>query len=185
MDRIKDELIWLRSPDLADVFLTRHPSEGLRPVRVVAGCHEVYKVRFQLVVVFVVNAFNGRLFDGVGHSFNLSIDPWMVGLVTQRPITFVSQILSNRICREYTVVRLRGCSVNWLPLSVTIVLVRKGRVLSRCSRNSRADLSSAVSTSWATTNLLVLSISTKILEVALRCLDLGDVAVKEADRASL
>jgi hypothetical protein len=35
-----------------------------------------------------------------------------------------SQIMSNRICREYAVFRLRGCSANWMPLLVRIVWMR-------------------------------------------------------------
>lgn len=42
--------------------------------------------------------------------------PYMVqgwfGLVSRCSIPFTSQIMSKRICREYAVFRLRGCSAN-------------------------------------------------------------------------
>ena len=41
MDRIDDETFWLRSPDLADVFLGREAAEGLEATGEVIGWQEV------------------------------------------------------------------------------------------------------------------------------------------------
>jgi hypothetical protein len=38
-------------------------------------------------------------------------------------MSFAVQIMSNRIGREYGVLRLRGYSQNWMPLSVRIVWI--------------------------------------------------------------
>ena len=78
MDWIKFKSFRFSRPDLADVFIGRKPIEGLEPAGEVIGCHEVGKVCPQLAMVFIVEAFNGRLLDGAVHSFNLSIGPWMV-----------------------------------------------------------------------------------------------------------
>ena len=42
--------------------------------------HEVGEVRAQLVVVFVMEAFDGCLLDGAVHSFDLAIRPGVVRL---------------------------------------------------------------------------------------------------------
>jgi len=56
-------------------------AKGREPAGEVVGCHEVGKVCSRPVVVFLVEAFDGRLLDGVVNSFDLAIGPRMVWLV--------------------------------------------------------------------------------------------------------
>ena len=79
MDRVQGESIRLLSPDLADILVRCEPVEGLKPAREIVGRHEVRKVRAQLVMAVVVEAFDGRLLDGAVHPFDLPVGPWMVG----------------------------------------------------------------------------------------------------------
>ncbi len=72
-----------------------------------------------------------------------------------------SQIMSKRIGREWMVLRFRGCSANWMPLSVRIVWTLQGTASSMCCRNAHAVFLSAFSTSRVTANLLVRSMPTR------------------------
>ncbi len=83
------------------------------------------------------------------------------------------------------VFRLRGCSANWMPLSVRIVRIRYGSSSRRCSRNSHAARLSALSTSRVTANLLVRSIATKRKKACPQPSGRGNVRVKEADGITL
>jgi len=56
VDRVEDESIRLRCPDLADVFVGREPAERLQSACEIAGWQEVGEVFSQLSVVFVVEA---------------------------------------------------------------------------------------------------------------------------------
>ena len=80
MGWIYGESIWLGSPSLADVFIRREATEGLEAVDEVVGCHDVGEVCAQLVVVFVMETFDGRLLDCPIHSLDLDIGPRMVWL---------------------------------------------------------------------------------------------------------
>ena len=73
MDRIQDELIRLGCPDFADVFVGRETAEGLEPAGVVVGCQKVGEVSAELTMVFIVEAFDGRLLDRAVHPFDLAI----------------------------------------------------------------------------------------------------------------
>lgn len=76
----------------------------------------------QLVVVFMVGAFDGRFLDSAVHPFDLTVPrendppdrflilgtPGWVGFVSRYSISFAPQIMSNRICLKYAVFRLWG-----------------------------------------------------------------------------
>ena len=65
MDRIDDEPVWLGRPDIGHVFIGREAAKRLEPAGKVVGSHEVGEVRPELIMAFVVEAFDGRFFDGV------------------------------------------------------------------------------------------------------------------------
>ena len=46
------------------------------------------------------------------------------GLVRRCSMWFALQIMSKRMGRDQAVLRLRGCSANWMPLSVRTVWMR-------------------------------------------------------------
>jgi hypothetical protein len=54
VDRIDDESVWLRSPDLADAFVGLEAAERLEPAGEVVGGDEVSEVGAKLIVAFVV-----------------------------------------------------------------------------------------------------------------------------------
>ena len=80
MDRILDESVWLRCPDLADVFVRGEATEGLESAREVVGCHEVRQMGAQLVVVIVVETLDRRVLDGAVHALHLAVGLRVVGL---------------------------------------------------------------------------------------------------------
>ncbi len=63
-----DELVWGEAP------------EGFEPSGEVVGVDEVLQVGSQLVVGFVEVAFDSRVLDSAVHSFDLPVDPGMLGL---------------------------------------------------------------------------------------------------------
>ena len=67
--------MWLFEPRFADGFVGREAFQGLEPAAEVVGSDEVAKVRPELVVVFVVVAFDGRVLDGSVHPFDLAVGP--------------------------------------------------------------------------------------------------------------
>jgi hypothetical protein len=75
MDWVLGEPIWLGCPDFADVFIG---GEGLEPSAEVVSANEVGEVHFELVVVVIVEALDGRLLDGAVHSLDLTIGPGML-----------------------------------------------------------------------------------------------------------
>ena len=65
---------------LADELVGREAFEGLQSSPEVVGADEVGQVSSQLVVVVVVEAFDGRFFDRPIHPFHLTIRPGMLDL---------------------------------------------------------------------------------------------------------
>ena len=63
LERIEREAVWLRSPDFADVFVRRETLEGLQTLCEIVGGDEVGEMASKLVMRFVVEAFDDRLFD--------------------------------------------------------------------------------------------------------------------------
>lgn len=80
MDRIDDESIWLRSPDFDDVFVRREAAECLESASEVVGGDEVGEVRAQLVMIVVMEAFDGCVLDRAVHPLDLAVGPGMVRL---------------------------------------------------------------------------------------------------------
>jgi len=92
VDRIQDEAVWLGCPDRADAFAGRDgqpwaaiapramAAEGLEPAGEVVGCHEVRRVGAELVVIVVMEAFDGRVLDRPVHPLDLPIRPRVVWL---------------------------------------------------------------------------------------------------------
>ena len=65
----------LFEPRFADAFVGREAFEGLEPATEVVGGDEVAKMLPELVVCFVVVAFDGRFLDRSVHPFELSVGP--------------------------------------------------------------------------------------------------------------
>ena len=80
MERIKDELVWLGLPSLADEFVGGETFQGLQSAAEVVGCDEVVEMLTQLLVIVVVIALDGRFLDGAVHPFDLPVGPWMIDL---------------------------------------------------------------------------------------------------------
>lgn len=72
--------MWFFCPAFADVFAGREASEGLEPLGEIVGRDEVGEVFTQLVVGFVIEAFDGRFLDRPVHAFDLAVGPRMLGL---------------------------------------------------------------------------------------------------------
>lgn len=75
MDWIKSGSFRLICPDLADVFVGREASECLQAARKVVCCEKVAGMRAQLVVVVVVESFDGRVLNRSVHPFDLAVRP--------------------------------------------------------------------------------------------------------------
>ena len=80
MERVERETFGLFCPESADVFVGGEALEGLQPFGEVVGADEVGEMASELHVRLVVEAFDGRLFDGAVHTLDLAIGPRMPGL---------------------------------------------------------------------------------------------------------
>lgn len=58
MDRVEDDSIRLRGPDLANVFVGRESAESFEPPGEVVSCYKVPEVRAELIVAVVVEALD-------------------------------------------------------------------------------------------------------------------------------
>lgn len=67
-------------PAFADVFIGRETLEGFEPFGEVVGRDEVGEVFAQLVVVLVVEAFDGCFLDRPVHPLDLAVGPGVLGL---------------------------------------------------------------------------------------------------------
>lgn len=85
MDRVENEPLWLRSPDIANVFVRRAAAECLDPAGEIVGRHEVGKVRPELTVVVVMASLHRRLLDRSVHPLELAIGLRMVWLGRSMP----------------------------------------------------------------------------------------------------
>ena len=63
MDWVELEPLWFDCPLFADEFVGREAFEGLEPSPEVAGADEVGQMPVELVVIVVMEAFDGRVLD--------------------------------------------------------------------------------------------------------------------------
>ena len=75
MERVERESFWLGCPGFADCFVGREAFEGLQLSAEVIGLDEVGEVPAELVMGFVVEAFDGCLLERPVHAFDLSVGP--------------------------------------------------------------------------------------------------------------
>jgi hypothetical protein len=75
VDRIEDELIWLRSPDFADVFVRYEATACLETACIIVGFKEVAEMVAKLIVTIVVMPLDGPGFDCAVHAVNLPTCP--------------------------------------------------------------------------------------------------------------
>ncbi len=75
MDWIDDESIRLQSPLFADELIGCEALERLQSSPKTVGVDEVGKMLFQLCVIVVVEALDGRFLDGSVHPLDLSVGP--------------------------------------------------------------------------------------------------------------
>ena len=80
MDWIEVESFWLDCPSFADELVGCETFEGLQSPAEVIGGDEVSEVAFELCVVVIVIALDGRVFDGAVHPLDLPVGPRMVHL---------------------------------------------------------------------------------------------------------
>ena len=80
MGWIEFESLGFFCPDGADVFVGCKSSEGLEPSSEVVGVDEVGEVLTEVLVGFVVEALDGRFFEGSIHAFDLAVGPGMFRL---------------------------------------------------------------------------------------------------------
>ena len=67
--------MWLFKPRFANGFVGCEALQGLEPAAEVVGGDEVAEVLPELVVAVVVVAFDGGVFDGAVHPFDLPVSP--------------------------------------------------------------------------------------------------------------
>ena len=67
--------MWLICPAFADELVWRETLECLEPLGEVVSRHEVGEVSAQLIVGFVVEAFDGCLLERPVHSLDLAVGP--------------------------------------------------------------------------------------------------------------
>ncbi len=77
MDWIYRESFWLFCPDFTDVFIRREAAERFQAPSVVICVDEVCEMGAQLIVVVIMVAFDGGVFDRSVHAFYLAIGPGM------------------------------------------------------------------------------------------------------------
>lgn len=70
-------------------------AEHLEPAGEVIGRHEVGEVRPQLIVAYVVEAFDGRFLDGPVHPLDLTVVHGWLGLASR-----CSMLLPRKSCRK-------------------------------------------------------------------------------------
>ena len=83
MGWIDGEAVRLFCPAFADVLERGQSLEGLETLAEVVGIDEGRKVGAKLVVVFVVVAPDGRLFERAVYPFDLTVGPGWFGLVSR------------------------------------------------------------------------------------------------------
>ena len=118
-------------------------------------------MRPELLVILIVEAFESRAFDGAVHPLHLAISGRVIGLC--QPVLNTMRIADH--------VETHGAGVNLIsvprpiceldPIIGEYVMDPEGTALRRSSRNFQAVSRSALSTSWISANLLVLSMPTK------------------------
>ena len=77
MDWVSIESFRLICPAFADELIWGQPFQSFETAGEVVGIDEVGKMLAQFIVVVIVIAMNGRLFDGAVHAFDLAIGPRM------------------------------------------------------------------------------------------------------------
>jgi len=80
MDWINDESLRFSCPSFADEFVGRESFEGFEAPPEIVGVDEVLEMAAQLVMVVVVEPFDGCVLDGPVHSLNLPVCPRMTWL---------------------------------------------------------------------------------------------------------
>ena len=80
MDRVKGEPFGFDCPLFADELVGREAFEGLQSSPEIVGADEVGEVLAQLVVIVVMEAFDGRVLDRAVHPLDLAIRPGMLDL---------------------------------------------------------------------------------------------------------
>src|SRR5271170_202482 len=80
MDRIENKSIGFLLPAFADELVGCEATESLQTFGEVVSGDEVGEVCSELLMVVVVIALNGGLFDGAVHALHLTVGPGMIGL---------------------------------------------------------------------------------------------------------
>lgn len=100
---------------------------------VVAGCDEVPEMCAEVLMGVGVEAFAGRVPDRAVHAPDLSVGPRVVrfGQAAFDPVGCGNHV--EAYLPAMCGIRFRGCSANWIPLSVRMVWISWGTISRRCS----------------------------------------------------
>src|SRR5215210_300783 len=187
MDWIESESIGLDCPGSADELVGCEAFEGLEAASEVVGSDEVGEVRFELLVVIVMEALNGGLLEGPVHSLDLTVRPRVLHLgeamldavFTAAHVEHMRHVASRRAIR---VARWKG-ELDAVVGEDSVDLVGHGLDQGReeggggCPAGLPGDLDESEFARTIDSDVEV--------ELALGGLHLGDVDMKEADRIGL
>ena len=115
MERIERESFGLVCPGLADVFVGGEAVERLEALGEVAGADEVGEIASELVVRFVVEAFDRRLLDGAVHALDLAVGPMMLGLGEAMVDVGLGTGEFERMSAENLATLEHGLDLGWPP----------------------------------------------------------------------
>ena len=73
-------MIWLRSPDFADVFVRGQAAECLETACLIVGIKKVAEMVAKLIVTIVVTPLHGCVLNRAVRPCDLPVGPWMVWL---------------------------------------------------------------------------------------------------------
>ena len=79
MGGVDEKALWFVLPVLDDVFIGCESLQCFESFGEVVGIHEVVQVFSELLVIFIIGAFDGGLFECSVHAFDLTIGPRMLG----------------------------------------------------------------------------------------------------------
>lgn len=94
---VDNQSVRLRRPDLGYVLVGHEAAERFAPAGEDVGSQEVGEMHPELVVAFVVEAFDGHFLDGLVHPVDVTIGPGWLGLVSRCSMSFAWPIMSKRI----------------------------------------------------------------------------------------
>jgi hypothetical protein len=75
MGRVQEEAIRLIGVGFTDILIRSQTVKGFETLDIVVGIDESGEMALKLLGLLVMRAFNGSLFNGTVHAFDLAVDP--------------------------------------------------------------------------------------------------------------